>query len=57
MVDKGKALQRVNEGGWEDISNQYNSPGTSDDDDEGDYPFDPHFKPMDTNDSLWDGLD
>ena len=42
----------VDVGGWEDISNQYNSPGTSDDDDEGDYPFDPHFKPMDTNDSL-----
>ena len=40
-----------------DISNQYNSPGTSDDDDGEDYPFDPHFKPVNTNDSLWDGLD
>ena len=59
MVDKGKALQRVDEGGWEDISNQYNSPGTSDDDemDTNDYPFDPHFKPMNTDDTLWDGLD
>ncbi|KAK0577829.1 hypothetical protein LWI29_000872 [Acer saccharum] len=55
---KGKAMQRVDgEEGWEDISNQYNSPGTSDDDDEGDYSFDPRFKPIDTNDSLWDGLD
>ena len=59
LVDKGLALQRVDEEGWwEDISNQYNSSGTSDDDDDdGDYPFNLHFKPMDTNDSLWDGLD
>ncbi|KAK2646423.1 hypothetical protein Ddye_021618 [Dipteronia dyeriana] len=56
LVHKGKALQRVDkERMWDDISNQYNSPGTSDDDDdEGGYSFDPHFKPFDTNDSLWD---
>ena len=53
LVDKGKALQRVNEEcGWEYISNQHNFPGTSDDDDGEDYPFNPHFKPLDTNDSL-----
>ncbi|KAK2658481.1 hypothetical protein Ddye_005014 [Dipteronia dyeriana] len=52
-----KALQRVDEDGWEDISNRNDSLDISDDDDGGDYSFDPHFKPLDTNDSLWDTLD
>ncbi|KAK2663344.1 hypothetical protein Ddye_001918 [Dipteronia dyeriana] len=52
-TNKDKVLQQVDaDRRWEDISNQYNSPGTSDDDvdDEVDYPFDPHY----TNDSLHD---
>ena len=60
LLDKGKAMQRVDcESGWHDISNQVQFDALedeSDDDDGGNYPFDPQWRApeFDTTNSLFD---
>ncbi|KAK3211304.1 hypothetical protein Dsin_016010 [Dipteronia sinensis] len=52
-ISQPSGSQQVDEEcGYEDISNQYESPGTSNDDDDEDCAFDPRFKPLDIDDSL-----